>query len=269
MPRRATKPPPAFKLGAILGEHEPVLRFGDYFDPKAKLPTPPPEFGHEHLVKDWGALGNTEFGDCAIAGPYHAEMLWNAESGHAFAVDTATALGTYSTLTGFDLDAGPSGANPTDQGADPHDVAEHWQINGIPDNAGTPHRIAAFIDLAPGNLTQLWIATWLFGATGVCLNLPQQWMDASAQDQCALWDCVDDPQFAGGHYVLGVGRRGGNLPVISWGLMPRITPAGYQQCNVRTLAYLSEEMFAKGIDLDGFRFDQLRADITAMQRIAA
>lgn len=254
------------KLGCKLVPHEPLLRFGDYFDPTVKLPTPPTEYGHEALVAEWGMLGNDDAGDCAIAGPYHAVMLWNAEAKRSVSVDTATAIQTYSTLTGYDpSQTDPNtGENPTDGGSDPHEVALYWQKHGLPDNTGTPHKIGAFIDLTPGNLTELWLAGWVADGLGVCLQLPSQWM-TDFQDGTP-WDALPDPDIEGGHYVLSCARRNGNLVVVTWGETHEMTPAGYQQANVRTLAYLSEEKLINGVDLEGFNLQQLRKDLRTLQQ---
>lgn len=258
MPRRI-KPERRLKLGCKLVPHEPILRFGDYFDSRVKLPTPPEEFGHEALIEDWDVLGNDVVGDCAIAGPYHAVMLWNAEAKRAVNIDTDCTIQTYSTITGYDPD------DPdTDQGSDPQEVAQYWQRNGLPDANGNPHRIGAWVDLAPGNLTELWLAAWLFDGIGVCLNLPTQWMDAFEAGEA--WDALDDPDIEGGHYVLGCARRAGDLVVVTWGRTQRMTAAGYRQFNVRTLAYLSEEKLTNGVDLEGLDLNQLRADLRALAR---
>jgi hypothetical protein len=253
-----------YKLGCKLVPHEPQLRFADYFDSRVQLPTPPAEFGHDGLVKDWQMLGNDTVGDCAIAGPYHAEMLFNAEGGRSMEIDTTTVLKTYSTITGYDPSATDpeTGENPTDQGSDPHEVALYWQSHGLTDTAGNNHRIGAFVDLTPGNLTELWLGTWLFGAAGVALALPGQWMDDD------VWDALPDPQIEGGHYVLGISRRDGNLGIVTWGGIRYMTPAGYQQANVRTLVYVSDETLTNGVDLEGFNLAQLRADLHLLPRAA-
>lgn len=250
-----------YKLGCKLVEHEPLLRFGDYFDPSVKLPTPPKEFGHETLVSDWGVLGNDVAGDCAIAGPYHAVMLWNAEAKRTVNVTTQTALQTYSGLTGYN----PNDPD-TDQGTDPHVVALEWQRRGLPDADGNLHKIGAFIDLTPGSLTELWLAAWLFDGVGVCIQMPSQWMDSFEAGK--PWRALSSPDIEGGHYILGVSRRNGNLGIVTWGQVAYMTPGAYQQSNVRSIAYLSEEKLTNGVDLEGFDLSQLRADLRALPKAA-
>ena len=62
---------PQLKLGKMPAKDDSRdLLFARYVEP-VKLPTPPPQFGHETLFrpKSWGMLGNDEWGDCAWAGP--------------------------------------------------------------------------------------------------------------------------------------------------------------------------------------------------------
>lgn len=255
-----------YRHGYRLGCNHPVVAprsFGAYFAKNRMLPTPPKVFGHAALVSSWGMLGNDSYGDCAIAGPYHAQMLWGAESGTAFHASTDTVLHTYATITGFDPQAGPPGDNPTDQGSDPSTVADYWQNTGIADDTGARHKIGAWVSLSPGNLTEMWTALYLFDGLGVCIDIPNQWMRAFDDHQ--PWDAIDDPDVEGGHYVLGTGRDDdGNLTVVTWGAAQPMTPAGYRQSNVATLAYLSTDKLHNGDDLNGFNLKALRADLAQL-----
>jgi hypothetical protein len=253
-----------YKLGCQLKPYEPILRFGDYFHPRAVLPTPPVEFGHEGLVDNWGMLANDTIGDCAIAGPYHAQMLWCAEGKRPFPVSDPDVIGTYSAVTGY-----VPGDESTDRGSDPQEVADYWQYSGLRDHSGNVHRIGGWVDLTPGNLTELWLATWLLDGVGVCLNLPSAWMQQFSDDPGTPWDALDpDADIEGGHYVLGVCRRGGNLGVVTWGRVQPMTPAGYKQFNVRTLAYVSSDKLVNGCSLEGFNMSQLQADLLALPKAA-
>lgn len=248
---------PTLKLGKRAPVSTPRLKFGRYINPFAPLPTPPAEFGHEQLVSDWQMLGNDTVGDCAVAGPLHAEMLWNAEAKTSISVDTDCAIADYSTITGYDS------ANPdSDQGCDVHQVAKHWRETGLIDASGKAHKIAAFLALTPGNLTELWLATYLFGCVGIGISLPGQWMDDFNAGKA--WDTLDDPDIEGGHYVLGVCRRGGNLGVVTWGKVQTMTPAAYREFNDETFVYLSGEMLTDGRSIDGFDLDALRVDLAAL-----
>lgn len=106
----------------------------------------------------------------------------------------ANVLADYAAVTGFDP------AKPdTDQGADMQEAAAYRRKTGIVDAQGDRHKIAAYLALEPGNLQHLFLASYLFGAVGIGLQLP-----ASAllqTEQGLAWDVVADTTIAGGHYV--------------------------------------------------------------------
>lgn len=249
------KPP---RAGAI------PLRLATYLD-VARLPEPPEEFGHYQLISDWQMLGNDAWGDCAIAGPCHQTMVWTAEgSGKAAPFDTAVALENYSAITGFNEAAGPSGSNDTDQGTDIGDMARYWEGTGFADSAGQRHKVVATLDLNPGDLRELWIATYLFQSVGLGFMLPD-----SAEEQTQngeVWDVVRGARIAGGHYVPAFGRTGGNGVGVSWGQLQQFTPDFYQTYNNQGVVALSVEMLIASKSVDGFDDATLRADLAALGR---
>lgn len=265
---------PTYKLGkapAVPGAVK--LKLSDYLD-TAKLPKLPQQFGHAHLIKDWGMFGNDKCGDCAFAGAYHETMLWNAEAGKTVRVDDRTVVGQYSAFTGYD----PSktnmwGENPSDQGTIVTDLIKHRATVGLPDADGKMHKIGAYVALEPGNLTELWYATYLFDGVGVGVSFPEEWMTAFNNGQ--PWDRVQKPTPAGGHYICGVSQVNNMLGIVTWGRLHWMTPAGYQQFNDESYAYLSEERLAGGHgpgpqhvarDINGFNLAQLRADIAEITK---
>jgi len=253
-----------YRLGKTPARHAVKLKLRDYVD-LSKLPTPPPDFGHETLVHDWQVLGNDTVGDCAIAGPFHAEMLWNAESGKTISVNTACTLKAYSAITKYDpKQTDPiSGENPTDNGSDVAEVAEYWRTKGLKDADGKVHKIDTYLALEPGNVEELFVAMYLFNGAGIGVDFPQEWMEAFGHGQ--IWDTLADPTPMGGHYIWGVGRRGGDINAITWGKTQLVTPAAYEEFNDEAFVYLTEENLVNGRDLEGFDLATLRADLKALK----
>lgn len=245
------------KLGKNPARHTAKLSLRDYLT-MDKLPTPPDNYGHETLVADWQMLGNDQVGDCAVAGPYHAIMLWNAEAQKAVNVNTDTAVKTYSAISGYDP---ATGAN--DNGCNVEDVAEYWRTQGLTDADGNVHKIDAYVALEPRNVEELWVATYLFDGVGIGVELPQEWMEAFQAGQA--WDAISTPTVEGGHYILGVGRRAGMLNVVTWGKTQLMTAAGYEEFNDEAFAYFSSEKLINGVDIDGFNRDQLLADLKDLE----
>jgi hypothetical protein len=138
-------------------------------------------------------------------------------------------------------------------------AAKYRRQTGLLDTDGKRHKIGAYVALEPGNLSQLWYATYLFDGLGIGVEFPAQWMDAFNKGR--PWGKVARPKPEGGHYVTGPAYRGGSEIVISWGLPVRLTPAGYQQFNDETMAYLTEEKLVNGKSLEGFDLATLRKDL--------
>lgn len=256
--------PTQFKLGLKPPRPGAVrLRLATYLDFRL-LPAPPPIFGHYDLIESWGMLGNDQWGDCALAGACHQEMLWTKEGGSEAPFDTTAALANYSAVTGFNPNAGASGSNPTDQGTEISALAEYWQATGIADSNNTHHKIAAFVDLNPGDLRELWIGTWLFQTIGLGFAIPNSAMQQTQAGQ--PWDVVaDDGGIDGGHYVPAVGRiANGNLLIVTWGQLQEVTPRFFRKYNNQGIVALSEEMLVGTKSIDGFDDATLRADLQAL-----
>ena len=181
-------------------------KFSSLFDASA-LPVPPPVFGRTSYFPEdgWGILGNDEAGCCVLSGGDHETMLLNALGGKGAPTFTkANTWADYSAITGFDpaqFDA--KGGNPTDQGTDMVEAAKYRQSIGLIDAAGVRHKIDGFVSLHAGDVEQVTLAAYLFGAVGVGVNLTRQCEDQF--DANEPWAMTSKPGNEGGHYVPVVG----------------------------------------------------------------
>lgn len=251
--------PVTLKLGKTPARPDAVkLKFAKYIDTSV-LPKPPATFGHERLVTNWGMLGNDTAGCCVWSGAGHETMLWNREAGRTINITTTSTLRNYSLVTGYNP-RDPS----TDQGTDMQVAASYRRKTGLLDANGIRHKIGAYIALEPGNLTQLWYATYLFDGVGIGVEFPAQWMDAFNAGRS--WGAVRRPHIEGGHYIPAVAKRDRKATAITWGLPVGITTAGYSQFNDETLAYLSEEKLTNGVSLEGLDLAALQADLAAVTK---
>ena len=261
-----------YKLGKKPARAESIrLRFADYFHRKelAKpLPKHPTNFGHEHLVaaKGWGMLANDSAGCCVFAGAAHEERLWNYEAGRSVYFTDKAVLSDYTAVTGYDpskTDA--QGNNPTDQGTDMQVAAKYRRDTGIVDAHGKRHTIGAYLAISPGNLEEHYAAAWLFGAVGVGLELR-----VCAQDQFSAgqpWDIstsVGGNAIDGGHYTPLTGKRGEDLPLVTWGCLQPITVRAFSAWNDESVAYLSPSMLVNGKSPEAFDYATLQADLAAI-----
>ncbi len=255
----------AFKLGL----KDPVpgaipLRFATYANFR-ELPEPPAVFGHYDLfpADGWDILGNNDWGCCAVSGGDHQEMLWTTEGGHAAPFHTDATLADYGSITGFDPTAGPVGDNPTDQGTDIGQLADFWMSTGLVDSNGQRHKVVAVMDLNPGDLRELWLATYLFQTIGLGFAIPQSAIDQNRRQE--PWDVVGDDGgsgIQGGHYVPAMGRlANGNGVLVTWGKLQEFTPAFYTMYNNQGIVALSEDMMVNAQSIDGFDDTLLREDL--------
>jgi hypothetical protein len=261
-----------FKLG--LRDPRPgsiKLQLADYIIPR-KLPTPPPDFGHYPLVKNWGVLGNDLYGDCAPAAAAHQSLLWCAESKTPAPFDTPSVLQNYSGIAGFVLNnpatgqPWPDGTNPTDTGTDLDTMLKFWRNTGMVDAAGKRHMIAAYVEMKPGNLDQLWAAAFLFQGATLGFDLPNSALEQTQAHQ--TWDATSDTSIAGGHCVPCFGRAAGLGQAPTWGQLQPFTDNFYTTYNNQGACILSEEMLTKMVDIDGVKDKELRADLAEVTKVS-
>ena len=254
-----------YKTGKKAARPAPFpLAFGSYFN-ATELPVPPAIFPSGDLLgrlANWGMLGNgvDGFGDCVWAGAAHETKLFKASSGYpAPSFTDADVLSDYSAVTGF------KASDPkTDQGTNVQDAAIYRQRTGVLDAALQRHKIDAFAALRVGDLDQLALAAYLFGAVGVGVQCPNAMDDQF--DHAEPWDVVRNDQTAGGHYIPCVGRNShGNLLFVSWGRLQAATPAWVREYMDEGYVYLSRERLnSLNLTRDGFNYQALMDDFSAV-----
>jgi hypothetical protein len=247
------------KLGKKPARPDAVkLKFATYFD-KRKLPTPPEIFGrYTRLGHAWDMLGNDAYGDCVFAGAAHETMLWTHSGSHTVNFTEQDVLWAYSAVTGFDV------TKPeTDQGTDVQEAAAYRQKTGIRDSEGNLHKINAYVAMRPGNLGDLKIAAYLFGAVGVGIMFPDSAMDQFDKHQ--VWTPVTKDRPTDGHYVPVVGVNSQRNPVcVTWGRLQALTPDFYETYCDEIVAYLSFDWLKANVSPDAFDLAGLEKDLAAL-----
>jgi hypothetical protein len=250
--------PRSYKLGKRPARPGAIrLKLGAYLN-AAALPPLPAVFGHQDLIAAWPMFANDRYGDCVFAGAAHETMLLNREAGRAVDFTDGNVLSDYTAVTGFNAN------NPsTDNGTDMQAAAAYRQKTGIIDARGDRHTVAAYLALAPGNVADLYCASYLFGAVGIGLELPVSALDQTATG--APWDVVVGAAVEGGHYVPLVGRRAdGLLAVVSWGALQPMTEAFLARYCDEAVAYVSTECLVNQKSPEGFDYAQLTSDLAAL-----
>jgi hypothetical protein len=241
------------KLGrkAIKTDSRTML-LGDYLTPA--LPPPPPSADWSNGIVSWGMMLNDQLGDCTIAGCGHAVQVWTANLGNEVTVPDATIEKYYEQWDGYE-----PGDPSTDNGGVELDVLNDWKKQNF---AG--HKLTAFADPKPVNLTEVRQSIALFGGVYIGLSLP-----VTAQNQ-DVWDLVPDagsdaaPGSWGGHCVFVPAYDANGFTCITWGAPKKMTLAFWIAYCDEAHTLLSQDWLAAKGSPSGFDQAQLLADLKAI-----
>lgn len=211
------------------------------------LPPIPTHFGHGLAFgyDGWRMLGNGPdntvspgfggCGDCAWAGPAHEEMEAARTAGRPIPQFSGkTVVAQYSAYSGYDPQ---TGAN--DNGSNVQDVLAWRQDKGLYDDHGNVYKIGQHVALTPGDMHELWAATYLFECVGIGVQMTSAQMGQFDASPHPVWDYVKGSPTDGGHYVPVMGDNG----LISWGQRVGFTQAFYEnQCD-EAFTYLDAERY--------------------------
>lgn len=252
---------PPYKLGKKPASHSVTLKFDAVFDIR-KLPKPPMgRFGRYSMVRGgrWGMLGNDDYGDCVWAGAAHEDMIFNAMGGNVVAYNAKDVLADYADCTGFD-----PAAPDTDNGTDMRVAASYRRKTGLLAADGSRQKIDGYLALKVGNIQQIEVSTYLFGACGLGVQLPSSAMDQF--DSAEPWHRTSGrPTNEGGHYISHVGRNSANdMLVVTWGRLHAATDDWMATYMDEGIAYLDFSVLdkIKRLSPDGY-------DETALQSFFA
>lgn len=236
------------------------------------LPKPPASFRHRDPPQ-WKDFGNSQYGNCVLAGAANETSLWEHEGGKAtppFTTDSV--VSDYSAVAGFDL------KNPeaTDNGSDMGEAAEYRRSVGLIDANGQRHKIDAYASVKLKSMKHLRAAIWILGGVGLGFIFPDY---AMKQFKAGLpWDVRSGwsfpkwvPEFISGdegpagHYVPAVGiAANGNIICVTWGKEQEMTPDFYMKYADEVIAFLDIDRLNNRISPEGFDEKKLRSDMRSI-----
>jgi hypothetical protein len=207
----------SLKYGKLPPEyHRDTLKMSDFLPSVAVMPPPPAKRAWEYAVKTpWQMFDNDKVGNCVIAATLHWIMAATANTKKPALFTTGIALAIYSAITGYDpAQTDSNGNNPTDNGTAWTDMLAYWRDIGIPDTAGTIHKILGWgsIGLTLSELNQgLNVFGGLLIGTAVTKSMEDQFLAKKT------WDAPFSGGVQGLHGIprLGYGHEGES--VITWG----------------------------------------------------
>ena len=257
------------KLGRSRPERlpkKPKLRLADYLCTGSALPTPPTaiDYTPEALASLSDVYLNDQLGDCVIAGFYHCKGLWtgNADGGAPIVVSDDQITADYSAIGGYQ-----PGDPSTDQGCDEVTALDYWHATG--DQTGT--KIAGYVALDPGDLVELQLGLWLFGAHYYGVELPDGWISPFPSSAGFVWDVAGDPNPDNGHCFIAGGYDATGVTICTWGMLGKMTWAALAKYCAATAggavyAILSPDAIAQGqaVAPSGVDWTTLQADLDAL-----
>ena len=183
------------------------------FVDRAAAWSPVPAAGWEFAVpaSALSMLGNDQWGDCGPAGLLGQLQAQSYNAGRPLIPTTQDALNLYAQF-GFNINAGPSGYNPTDNGTVLTDILAYAQNTGVT-IGNTVHKIVGSAAVNISSVAELRWAAYTFGGLYMGLNLP-----SVCENNTTNWNFGAGQAIAGGHCVdlLGEGAAGGKIR--SWGM---------------------------------------------------
>lgn len=187
--------------GRRLGKRPPKrdprnLRLNRYLTDK--LAPPPDAIDHASLVLDWPMYGNNRYGSCGPAGLGHAIQSWSSYAQQPLTPPEQEIIDAYFAITGGQ-----------DTGVYLTEMYNWYRQHPISGDT-----LEAYVEINP-NLTEMMLATQIFGSAGIGLSLPDgdqtfgPWIEVPSEP----------PNPYNGHYVIGVryNRITGRLWVVTWG----------------------------------------------------
>lgn len=200
--------PQTVRLGRIRPKARPqALALSAYLEAKRAAVALPASV--DYTAKALPALAhmylNDTYGDCVIAGKYHAVGVWSGNDTGTPVVGTdQEVLSAYHTICG-----------PGDNGCVITDVLDWMRTKGL-SFSGKSHRIDGYVQCDWRNVDLVKTAIYLFGCLTIGINLPEAWTSA------AVWD-VTQSEIVGGHDVTCVGYTAQGVQISSWGRVYTIT----------------------------------------------
>ncbi len=177
------------RLGRVRPAARPVaVRFASVYSPVEGKPAPA---SVDYLSKSTASIkqmyGNDQWGDCVIAGKFHAVGVWSGnDAGTAVLGTTSEAVSEYHRICG-----------PGDNGCVITEVLNEMKANGLT-IGGHKHKIDGYVSVDTTNKEEVKVAVLLFGGVCIGFNVPASFMNTP---DGGTWDNNVPMNFVGGHDV--------------------------------------------------------------------
>lgn len=209
------------------------------------------------LPANLGMMLNDVLGDCTCAAVGHSEQVWTGNAQSTMITPTDAEIEQlYENACGY-VPGNPS----TDNGGVEQTVLGYWLTNPVDNN-----KLAAFIEINPNDIQEVYRCVWECGVVYIGLNVPSYMMDIPPGGTWDLNPAADNTSI-GGHAVIIVGYLpNGNFILISWGQVYYMTKA-FWKVNVDEAYALanSEWIESTGKTPVGLTLPELKALMSAFK----
>jgi hypothetical protein len=239
-------------LGRLPGKMPAGLKTLDYYvagplpPAPVELTPPTPEYGQ------WGMLGNTNKGNCGVAGCEHVFMADAAVTHeHQEFPDATECVAYYLKYTGG-VDSGVSLAT---------------FLLYVHKNTYYGKTVGAYAPVHVTDIKTLRFATFAYGATYLGIVVTQA-MQQTFQSQ-GVWSVATlNSPVAGGHCVVGVGYDDLGPYVVTWGAIQHMSWSCWQEMtrfgDTEAFAVMTGELAARKGDDRGISYDALALDLSRL-----
>jgi hypothetical protein len=242
---------PDFRFGRLPAQIPAGLRDLTYYAagplPKAPasvaIPSPP----GQPDGTPWGMDGNSEYGDCGVAGLCHEFLAAAADTNETETFPTAEqVVDYYLTYTG---------------GQDSGVVLSQF-LAYVRQNGFYGHSVAAYAPVAVHDVPTLQFCIDGYDAAYVGITVSQGMMDAAAGPAPWTWTAESlQGETLGGHCIILAGYDSAWLYGVTWGQVVRIAYPAWHQMGDEAWAILSGELTEAGTDGHGINLAALQADL--------
>lgn len=184
------------------GRHKAVMKLDAFYD-KAEDSNPPPasiDYATKSMPSIKRVYLNDQYGDCVIAGKYHAVGIWSGNDTPNVVLGTdQEVLNSYHTICG-----------PGDNGCNITDVLDYFRNTGLK-FGGVVHKIDGYVSIDWTNKLMVMVALDLFGGATIGINLPDAW---------TCTDCdwtTTNTRIVGGHDVRCIDYNERGVRIATWG----------------------------------------------------
>lgn len=238
----------SLKLGRLPALMPAGLRELGYYT-AGPLPRPPVKVDVPE-VADWDILGNSDYGDCGVAGLEHGFMADASIAGEGEPFPSADeAVSYYLNYTG---------------GQDSGVVLSQY-LAYVRQQGYYGHTVSAYAPVSVSDLKSLHTAIWMYGFAYTGIAVTQQMMDAFQAGEPWVLDNIGD-DVIGGHCIPIVGYDNHGLVAVTWGTTQRIGYGAWHYIAEEAWAILTGEFVAKNGDGRGVNLAALQADLNRLAK---